>query len=70
MSADPTDPTPSAYGEDWPPAPAVDSSTLTPDTDFNIRCKKCAKLLIEFATRPYSVRCPRCKSVRVSLPRP
>lgn len=62
----------SAYGDDpnWPPAPRPDGAALSADTDHNIRCGGCGKLLIEFATRPYSVRCPRCKAVKVAAPHP
>lgn len=56
------------YGDEWPPALRVDSTTLGPNTDFNVRCKKCAKLLAEFVSRPYQIRCARCKTIRGSGP--
>ena len=58
----------SAYGDD--PAlysPSVTPAVFTPHTDADIRCQ-CGKLLAEFATRPYQVRCPRCKTVKVAVP--
>lgn len=48
----------------------VDSTKFGDDTDFNIRCSGCNKLLIEFATRPWQVRCPRCKAIRGMNARP
>ena len=60
----------SAYGEDDTLySPTVPPERFTPHTDSNIRCSKCAKLLAEFATRPYQVRCPRCKTVTGAQPR-
>lgn len=31
-------------------------------TDTQIRCATCGKLLLEQATRPWSLTCPRCKA--------
>lgn len=43
--------------------------------DRDVRCsgiakngQRCRKLLLEFATRPYRVRCPRCKTVNEAFP--
>jgi hypothetical protein len=35
--------------------------------DEQIRCSKCDKLLAELATRPWRIKCVRCKSVNNSM---
>lgn len=62
-------PSPSPYGDaDWPPAIQVPVDSLGPNTEFTVRCPNCHKLLAEFVSRPYQIRCTRCKSIKGSGP--
>lgn len=49
--------TPTPRHHYYEPAPDPPSPT-----DHNIRCHRCNKLLAEFASRPWSIRCLRCKA--------
>lgn len=42
-------------------------SAKKPETDTDIRCHRCNKLLIEMATRPWKIKCPRCKATNQAL---
>ena len=32
-------------------------------TDTKLQCWRCGRLLAEFVSRPWRIRCPRCKAV-------
>ncbi len=42
--------------------PSLTLSEAVKNTNVSLRCKKCNKLLAEYITPPYRIKCYRCKT--------